>query len=405
MKTTARFVSAAAFAAVLLGACGGHDDPTSVSEGRLVVRLTDAAALTDSLKSVDVFVVRIDARLAATSDADAASNVDEPARGGWIALATPNASFNLLALRDRVSSPLGDMAVRPAAYAGFRIIIDPSKSSVTLKSGRVLTGSSSPGILFPSASRIGIRIVPSRPVVVVGGERTTLIIDFDAGASFIQRGTSVERNGLLFRPVIQATIIDAGTISATVRFINLSRSSINLQQDGNGITRLDVDQVSGCLVLSAPQPVFASQVGSNTLATRFGPELVPGLSYVVVALDGRGEEPRFVTLANTFTPASGQAGLRVLNVTGLASGLDVFLRAEAPAAGLVKLASVLGDSASAFINVPAGLALIRLTNANETSVLLDVDAQRFRAGQRVTLVILPLLVGLRALRFFIFEGC
>src|SRR5262249_8292897 len=126
MKTmTTTFLSATAFAAALLGACGDNDNVTSVNEGHLVVRLSDAAAVIDSLKSVDVFVVRIDGRVAAASDAEAESNVDQPASGGWIPLATPNTSFNLLALQDRVSSPLGDAIVRAATYEGFRIIIDP----------------------------------------------------------------------------------------------------------------------------------------------------------------------------------------------------------------------------------------------------------------------------------------
>src|SRR5262249_22703410 len=156
------------------------------------------------------------------------------------------------------------------------IIIDPSKSSVTLNSGRVLTRTSVPGILFPSANRIGIRITPSRPVVVVGRETTTLIVDFQAAGSFVQRGASIERDGLIFQPVIGETIIDAGANRATVRFINLSRSPVNLRQDGRGVTRIGLAQTSSCLGVNAGQPVFLSRVGSNALFAGFGADLVPG---------------------------------------------------------------------------------------------------------------------------------
>src|SRR5262245_10244999 len=108
MKTrTATLLSAAACAAVLLAGCQNDDDDlTSVDDGRLVVRLTDAAGLIDSVKSVDIFVVRIDGRVTPATDAQANTNVDQPEQDGWVTLATPNATFNLLALRDRVSSPL-----------------------------------------------------------------------------------------------------------------------------------------------------------------------------------------------------------------------------------------------------------------------------------------------------------
>ena len=266
MKTmTAALLSITAAGAVLLGACSDTSEPTSVGDGRLIVRITDAGTLIDSVKSVDVFVVRIDARVAAASDTEAASNVDEPAKGGWITLATPNASFNLLALQGRVSSALGDVAIRAAAYDAVRIIVDPSKSSVTLNSGRVLTASSSPGIRFSSAKRTGINIALSRPVMVASGETTNLIVDFDVGATFVQSGSSIERNGLVFRPVISATIIAAGTNRARVRFIDLSRLSLDLQQDGSSIIRLDADQISNCQVVNAARPLPKAAVETTKL--------------------------------------------------------------------------------------------------------------------------------------------
>jgi hypothetical protein len=399
--TTATFLSMTAVAA-LLGACSDTSEPTPVSDGHLIVRLTDAGTLIDSVRSIDVFVVRIDARLTAASDSDAASNLDVPATGGWITLATPSTTFNLLALQGRVSSALGDVAIRAAAYDGLRIIVDPSKSSVTLNSGRVLTASSSPGIRFPGASRIGIRIAPSRPIVVVGGETTNLIVDFDVGASFVQNGNSIERNGLLFRPVIRTTIVDAGTNRATVRFINLSRASLNLQEDGSGVLRLDLDQISNCLDVNAPQPVSVSRVGSNAFFVRLGQDLTPGLSYLVVAFDTPSGAIRIVTLTSTITLGSGQAGSRVLNATGLTSNLDAFLTPDGAPTDTARLAGALRDSIA---DVSPGAASIRLATLSGASLLLDLDARPFRAGQRLTLAVRAPAAAGGATSPFIFEGC
>jgi len=201
--------AACAFAGVLsVAACAGADTAPRAT-GRLVVQLTDAPFPTDSVKSVDIFVVRVDGRVADVDEAAADANVateDESHADGWKTLATPNASVDLLALQDGVVSTLGEAKIDAASYRGFRLVIDPSKSSVTLKNGMVLTSTSSPSVSFPSASRSGIKINVAAPVVVDAEETTTMVADFDVGSSFVMRGNSLTQNGLLFKPVIKATM-------------------------------------------------------------------------------------------------------------------------------------------------------------------------------------------------------
>jgi len=205
-KITLMMVAAAAVGA--LAACGS-DSTAPSGGGRMVVKLTDAPFPTDSVKSVDVWVLRVDAR---QTDADSgaaatATSADSSAAAGWKTLASPNASFNLLALQNGVTSTLGDTTVGAGSYGAFRLIIDPSKSSVTLKNGQVLTSSSSPNVTFPSASRSGIKInLTGAGSVSVGADSTTtVVVDFDVGNSFVMRGSSLAQNGLLFKPVIKAT--------------------------------------------------------------------------------------------------------------------------------------------------------------------------------------------------------
>src|SRR5437016_1965868 len=108
MLKTAGTFGVAALALVLAG-CG---DGAGAGNGRLTVRLTDAAFPFDSVARADIFVVRIDAKLADTNDDDAAAEVEDehsehatsdreghlknedPAHG-WVTIATPNESYNL----------------------------------------------------------------------------------------------------------------------------------------------------------------------------------------------------------------------------------------------------------------------------------------------------------------------
>jgi hypothetical protein len=191
--------------AATLVACG--DDPgvaptgTGVpGSGTLVVQLTDAPFPFDSVKSVDVFVVRIDGKAAASDSADAtrATGDAEKDQGGWVTLAEPKARIDLLTLRDGKTTTLGQKALPAGSYKSFRLILDPAQSSVTLKSGAAVD------VQWPSAARSGIKVQLAKDVSVGKDSTRALLLDFDVSESFVMRGNAM-RNGLLFKPVIKGT--------------------------------------------------------------------------------------------------------------------------------------------------------------------------------------------------------
>jgi hypothetical protein len=171
--------------------------------------------------------VRIDARLAPTDDDDAANEVEaeqadgqglgnvDPSRG-WVTIATPNQSYNLLDLQNGTTVNLGQAILPTGDYRGFRLILDTDKSSVTLKDGTVLNGNSRPGIKWPRAGKTGIKIILDEPISITEGE-TVMVLDFDLGRSFVMRGHSLSHLGLIFKPVIRAVARQlTGSVSGTV---------------------------------------------------------------------------------------------------------------------------------------------------------------------------------------------
>lgn len=200
----------------IIAACAS-DDVTGQGNGRLVVRLTDAPFPYDSVASVDVHVVRVDAKREEADSAAAATAVsaDSSARGGWITVASPDRVIDILKLRDDTTT-IGSASLAEGDYRSFRLVIDPSKSSVTLKNGTKLDGNSNPGIKFPSAARSGIKIKLDR-AIPVGDSTTTMVVDFDLENSFILRGNSISQQGLLFKPTIKAELArtTATTASST----------------------------------------------------------------------------------------------------------------------------------------------------------------------------------------------
>src|SRR5689334_19660 len=120
-----------AFSAATLFSVAACTDSTGAAMGTLSVRLTNAsvaasiaaslasdssAAATEaplpagSVKSVDIFVVRIDAKAKEETDDDAAQDTEEAesAKDGWVTVAEPNASFDLMKLADGTNTFLGD---------------------------------------------------------------------------------------------------------------------------------------------------------------------------------------------------------------------------------------------------------------------------------------------------------
>jgi hypothetical protein len=204
MNNTLRLFAAIALGTFGLAACS---DSSGTGSGLLTVRLTDAPFPFSNVASVDVFVVRVDARTAEPTDAEAS---DESIHEGWTTVATPNALINLLDLRNGTTTNLGAATLGTGRYNGFRLIIDPSQSSITLKDG------THPAIQFPSAGHSGIKIKLDEPIELTENG-SVMTLDFDIGRSFVMRGNSAA-GGFNFRPVIRAVAQDiTGSVTGSVR--------------------------------------------------------------------------------------------------------------------------------------------------------------------------------------------
>jgi predicted small secreted protein len=199
--------------ALVLAACDGNTAPGT---GELTVLLTDAPFPWEQVQRADVHVVRIDAKLAEAGAADIDDPLAADPASGWVTIAAPDQTYDLLQLRNGATANLGQATLPTGRYRGFRLILDTDRSSVTLADGTVLTGASSPGIEWPSAAETGIKIVLDEPIEVTA-DGTVMVLDFDLARSFVLRGNRIAQNGLLFTPVIRATATDiTGSIAGTV---------------------------------------------------------------------------------------------------------------------------------------------------------------------------------------------
>lgn len=270
------------FAGVALAAVAAAcSDSVGSGTGKLTIALTDAPFPFDSVSRVDVFVVRIDAK---TADVDSAGAAAETDNSGWVTVATPNTSINLLDLQGGKTTNLGTASLTAGTYRGFRLILDTDKSSITLKNG------TKPAIKWPSAGKTGIKIVLDKPVDLTAAG-ATLLVDFDVGRSFVLRGNTISNNGLLFKPVVRATAtvtISKGTVSGTVRGDNATgpaivAASVELLKAGTALTdtvSANVQQTTATDAAGAFK-MTAVTIGSYTL--RVTPPAASGYKPVLFA--------------------------------------------------------------------------------------------------------------------------
>jgi hypothetical protein len=196
-----------------LAACA--DDNGTAGPGSDVTRvlLTDAPFPFDLVASVDVHIVRI----------DAATTFDTTTAVDWTPLVTPDRQFNLLELQNGETALLGEVDVEATDYAAIRMVIRTDLSAITLTDGSLATVN----WMGPATQTIHAAI--EQPLSITDGSaHADLIIDFDAGRSFVVVPVTCDsftgcpgqasRPAFQFLPWIRAVNEDAtGTISGTVR--------------------------------------------------------------------------------------------------------------------------------------------------------------------------------------------
>ena len=284
MTRTLRRAAAVLFSIFAVAACS---DSSGTGTGLLTVRLTDAPFPFSDVARVDVYVVRVDAKTAATSDDEAA---DENNRDGWTTIASPNTSINLIDLGDGKTMNLGATTLATGNYQSFRLILDTDKSSITLKDG------TTPSISFPSAGQSGIKVILDKPIELTE-DGSVMTLDFDIGRSFVMRGNNA-RNGFNFKPVIHAVAEDiTGSVTGSVHANSAT---------GPAVPDATVEVLTAGSLVTDADPTHVVRTASTDASGNFRIAfLLPG-TYVLRATPpaASGFKPALLTGGLTITPSS-----------------------------------------------------------------------------------------------------
>ena len=233
IRSTRSLVGLAALA--FASACGSADKSTT---GQLVVRLSDAPG--DQIQSATVWVSSI--YLIGGGDTT----------GSHLAITSTPAQYDLMSLQGGVTAALGTATIPVGDYTQMRLVVDSAR--VTLKSPLTFSDASITKTLqTPSAQRTGIKVNFSGPVHVAAGQ-TILVVDFDVARNFVFTGPSASPTGVLFKPVLHATVQDiAGSIAGTVSPAN-AKAQLFAIANGDTVASAFADTTSGAYVLRYLDP-------------------------------------------------------------------------------------------------------------------------------------------------------
>ncbi len=163
------------------------DTQPDAGKGALAVRLTAARLAFVTVQAVNLYVVRVETRRMPSDEPD-----------GWVTLAETNSIVDVMTIQNGATALLGMTRVDTGRYAAVRLVVDPSRSSLTLKDGKTLPLTHSPDVAVnnPHAIPVALHgVVDVKPNAV-----TAVTLEVRVGDSFALRGSSAVREGMMFNP-------------------------------------------------------------------------------------------------------------------------------------------------------------------------------------------------------------
>jgi len=191
----------------LFTACTEDENMDSMNgKGTVSVLLTDAPFPSDQVAEANVLIDRIELRKAEDPE------IEDTAE--FFIVSEELQEFNLLDLRNGITSQIGEAELEPGVYDQIRLHIVEANVVLNDEENTVFD------LKIPSGTSSGLKINIVNGLEVTGGSTNTLILDFDVSKSFVVQGNAKAAKGIkgfIFKPVIRATVEDvAGAVEGIV---------------------------------------------------------------------------------------------------------------------------------------------------------------------------------------------
>ena len=180
----------AAAALLALGgaaACGDGSGGGDSGTTRTQIYLTDAPFPFDSISHVDVYISKV--------EASPSLDTSQTDTGGWVTVAEPQRTFNLLDFQSGSSVLAGEADIPAGQYRAIRLTINTQQSHVIDNQGHEVP------VTWPVNGELALNAYVEHALDVTG-PNAHIVIDFDVGRSFLVLQTFPPQ--LVFAPWIRA---------------------------------------------------------------------------------------------------------------------------------------------------------------------------------------------------------
>jgi hypothetical protein len=328
-------------------ACYQDDALHSAAISPTKVFITDDPFPFDTVGSVNIFVTMIEA--CACQDTTNES-------GTWVTIATPNKSFDLLALQQGTKAFVGEGTIEAGKYSAVRMTINVDQSSI-----KYTDGSNATVVWpYPHSGNIPLYALVEHPLAV-SATGSEIVIDFDVGRSFLYNFTG--NNDFVMVATLRAVNIAAtGSIAGTVTGPDIEGNPTPIKNANISVFGGNPSLPSGTWYLVA--------TGRSDDLGHYQVSFLDAGSWIVQA-----EQPDLPGLTAAVTP-SAQVTVNQTTTVNLflpRAGVGTFIHISGPSSvgfgGTVMLAAAVGDSNG----IPEANPQVTWTSRNTAvaTVLLD----------------------------------
>jgi hypothetical protein len=195
------------------------------------------------------------------------------------------------------------------------------------------------------------------------------------------------------------------TTTADVRALNASTTSIDLMQDQT------IDPANSGIAFGASSLCMTVDLVSHGLSVRPAgirtttvplPSFAADERYVVV-VTGTASSLQPLPFRNSFTPAAGKAGMRLVNVSGGTATYDIYVTVPGAALVTANASAIAAGTASSYFNVPITAQQVRLIDTQSGALAFDVGNVTVPAGGKAVVVLASPATGGTTARPFVFQ--
>ncbi|WP_051690057.1 DUF4382 domain-containing protein [Pelobacter seleniigenes] len=290
----------------LLTACGSNGGSDGGGSGTLSVALTDSAA--EDYQAVYITVDRVQVHRSSQDNATS----------GWVTVAEPGTTYNLLDLVNGLFAQLGEGPLDSGSYGQLRLVLgNTADTSLNIFDQThpyanyiIDMDGNAHKLKVPSGTQSGLKVING--FTINTDQTTDLLLDFDVTRSVVVAGTSGQ---YLLKPVIK--ILKETSYSNVYGTVSEANS--------NPLVPVPAAFVSAQTIAATAAPENQVVIEAGTLSTDSGDYalfLAPGTYDLVAAANGYQPVCQPVTLPQAGSTATVDLALQpVATATGSISGV------------------------------------------------------------------------------------